>query len=164
MPHGRLPALKLPHRTGADEATVDRVIARAVGSDDAIVRYRLLGALGHAPTALLTSRVLPLMADPRLRVSEVFSPLGAAMERSETRAAAFGWLESNADAVFARISVNGRAGTPWIGARFCRREDQERVRAFFAPRLAAVNGAEAQLRGALEAVAVCAAEREAQAA
>ena len=38
------------------------------------------------------------------------------------------------------------------------------MRAFFAPRLAAVNGAEAQLRGALEAVAVCAAEREAQAA
>lgn len=149
---------------GADEATVGRVIARAVGSDDAIVRYRLLGALGHAPTALLTSRVLPLMADPRLRVSEVFSPLGAAMERSETRAAAFGWLEANADAAFARVSVNGRAGTPWIGARFCRREDQERVRAFFAPRLAAVNGAEAQLRGALEAVAVCAAEREAQAA
>jgi hypothetical protein len=82
----------------------------------------------------------------------------------ETRDAAFRWLEANADAVFARLSVNGRAGTPWIGARFCRRDDQERVRAFFAPRLAAVNGAEAQLRGALEAIAVCAEEREAQAA
>jgi alanyl aminopeptidase len=149
---------------GADARTLDAVIARAVGSDDAVVRFRLLNALGHSAAPLLATRALPLMIDPRLRVSEVFSPLGAAMERSETRDAAFGWLEANADAVFARLSINGRAGTPWIGARFCRRDDQDRVRAFFAPRLATVNGAEAQLRGALEAIAVCAGEREAQAA
>jgi alanyl aminopeptidase len=149
---------------GADGPTVDRVIARAVASDDALVRFRLLGALGHATGPLLASKVLPLMADPRLRVSEVFSPFGGAMERSATRDAAFGWLESNADAVFARVSVNGRSGTPWLGARFCTREGQERVRAFFTPRLADVPGAEAQLRGALEAIAVCAAERDAQAA
>ncbi|MFO0606951.1 MAG: M1 family metallopeptidase [Polyangiales bacterium] len=149
---------------GADGATVDRVIARAVASDDALVRFRLLGALGHATGPLLTTKVLPLMADARLRVSEVFSPFGAAMERSATRDAAFGWLESNADAVFARVSVNGRSGTPWLGARFCTREGRERVRAFFTPRLADVPGAEAQLQGALEAIAVCAAERDAQAA
>jgi alanyl aminopeptidase len=149
---------------GGDAATVDRVIARAVESDDAVLRFRLLGALGHAPAALLTTRVLPLAIDPRLRVNEVFTPIDAGLGRGDVREAVFGWVTGNADALFGRISVNGRAGTPWLGARFCRSDDQARVRAFFAPRLDAVRGAEVQLRGALEAIGVCAAEREAQAA
>ena len=147
----------------ANEATVDRVIARAVESDDAIVRFRLLGALGHAPLPLLTTRVLPLMTDARLRVNEVFTPFDATQSRGDVREAAFTWLTEHSDAVFGRISQNGRAGTPWLGSRFCRREDQERVRSFFTPLLANVHGSEAQLRGALEAIAVCAAEREGQA-
>lgn len=149
---------------GADGATVDRVIARAVESDDAVVRFRLFGALGQSPLPLLATKVLPLMTDARLRVNEVFAPFDATQSRGDVREAAFTWLTEHSDAVFGRISVNGRAGTPWLGARFCRREDQERVRSFFAPLLANVHGAEAQLRGALEAIAVCAAEREGQAA
>jgi alanyl aminopeptidase len=156
------PALAMLLR-GADAATVDRVIERALTSDDAVLRFRLLGALGHTPAAILTARVLPLMTDVRLRVNEVFAPFGPAMERRETRDVAFQWLEAHADGVFARVSRNGRANTPWLAARFCTREGAERVRAFFTPRLADVNGAEVQLRGALEAIAVCVAERDAQA-
>ncbi len=149
---------------GADEATVDRVIARAIESDDAVLRFRLLGALGQSPLPLLAMKVLPLSVDARLRVNEVFTPIDSSLSRGEARETAFGWLTEHADAVFARISENGRAGTPWLGARFCRREDAERVRSFFGPRIAALHGAQTQLDGALEAIAVCAAEREAQAA
>jgi alanyl aminopeptidase len=152
------------HLRGADVPAVDAVITRAVTSDDALERFRLLGALGHSAAPALVSRVLPLALDPRLRVSEVFTALNVALERGATRDAAFTWLSANADAVFARISVNGRAGTPWLGARFCDRAQSARVDALFGPRTAAVPGSEAQLRGALEAIAVCAAEREAQGA
>ncbi|MBI5517720.1 MAG: M1 family metallopeptidase [Deltaproteobacteria bacterium] len=145
---------------GAD--AVERVLARFLASDDASLRFRLLAALGQASEPALSARVLPLALDPRLRVNELFAPLGEALGRGDVRDAAFRWLEAHIDALYARISRNARSGTPWLGARFCRREDQARVRALFAPRLAEVPGSQVQLDGALEAIAVCAAERERQ--
>lgn len=150
------------HLRGADDASVRRAIERALASDDAVERGSLLTALGEAPTPLLVSQVLPLATDARVRVNEVFTPLRVATRRRESRAAAFEWFTAHADEVLARVSEGARAGAPWLAAGFCDEADRARVEAFFAPRAAAIAGSEGQLRGALEAIAVCAAEREAQ--
>ncbi len=150
------------HLQTADEAASARVAARALQSDDAIVRARLLSSLGWSPEPWLTRAVLPIGLDPRVRVNEVFAALDTALNRGDTRAAAYTWFEANVDAMFNRISRDGRGGTPWVAARFCSREDAERARAFFAPRLAEIPGSQVQLERALETVAVCAAERERQ--
>ncbi|MEZ4394205.1 MAG: M1 family aminopeptidase [Polyangiales bacterium] len=150
------------HLRGATEADVTRVIERALTSDDAVERDALLAALGEAPTPLLVSRVLPMCTDPRLRVNEVLTPLRAAMRRHESRADAFAWFTAHADEALGRLSEGARAGAPWLAAGFCDEADRARVESFFAPRAAAIAGSEGQLRGALEAIAVCAAEREAQ--
>jgi alanyl aminopeptidase len=146
----------------ADEAAARGVVDRVVGSDDALVRGALLAALGESPLPVLPSVVLPLTLDPRLRVNEVMIPLRAALARAEVRGEVFAWFTAHADEVLARVGEGGRAGAPWLAARFCTAEDRARAAAFFTPRAAAIAGSEGQLRGALQAIDVCVAERAAQ--
>ena len=150
------------HLRGADEAAARAVIDRAAGSDDALVRGALLAALGESPLPVLQSVVLPLTLDPRVRVNEVMHPLRAALARADVRGEVFGWFTAHADAVLGRVGEGGRAGAPWLAARFCTAEDRARAEGFFAPRAAAIAGSAGQLRGALEAIDVCVAERAAQ--
>jgi alanyl aminopeptidase len=150
------------HLRSADEAAARAAVDRAVGSDDALVRGALLAALGEAPLPVLQSVVLPLTLDPRVRVNEVMIPLRAALARAEVRGDVFAWFTAHADEVLGRVGEGGRTGAPWLAARFCTAEDRARAEAFFAPRAAAIAGSEGQLRGALEAIDVCVAERAAQ--
>jgi alanyl aminopeptidase len=145
-----------------DEAFFDAVMAHLFASTDAIARRRVLVALASTDDPALSQRALDLALDPRLRVNEVTIPLSVQAERPETRERAWAWAREHFDALAGRIASAHAGRTPWIFAGFCDLERREEVRAFFEPRIAAMPGGPRNLAGALEAITLCAARRQAQ--
>lgn len=162
-----------PYRTSPDlvdvalavlveESDVDvweALYALLTHSDDAIVRGRVLGAMARTRIPALSDRALALSLDPALRVNEAMWPLGSQMNQLETRGRAWAWIEQNFDAIVARVSVTGASSLPWYAADFCDEEHAARVETFFASRIEALPGGPRNLRGATEAIRLCAARK-----
>jgi alanyl aminopeptidase len=80
----------------------------------------------------------------------------------ETRERAWQWLREHFDAVFARVAPTRAGSAPWYAAGFCTEEKAVEVEAFFGERIESMPGGPRNLRGALEAIRLCAARVEAQ--
>ncbi|AKF09650.1 M1 family metallopeptidase [Sandaracinus amylolyticus] len=145
-----------------DAALFDAVQTTLFATEDAVVRARLIAALSSTEDAALAARALDLGLDARLRVNEVLIPLSVQAEHDEGRERAWAWLVEHFDALSARIATTRAGATPWLFAGFCSRDDAERVRTFFEPRIAGLAGGPRNLAGALEAIELCAARVQAQ--
>ena len=144
-----------------DEAFFDHVLERFVESDDAMLRSQLLRALASTKDEGLAARARALALDPRVRVNEVWVPLGAQMGMPETREATWGFLQENFDALVERLESSAGFLPRFAGA-FCSEEQAEAVQGFFQPRIAELPGGPRNLLNTLEAVRLCAAKVEAQ--
>ena len=145
-----------------DAAFFDRLLAAFRASDDALFRAQVLGALGATHDPALGQRALELSLDPALRVNEVTTTISAQLGMSETRERAWQWLREHFDAVFARVAPTRAGYAPWYAAGFCSEEKATEVEAFFSERIETLPGGPRNLRGALEAIRLCAARVEAQ--
>ena len=139
----------------------DHVLERFVESDDAMLRSQLLRALASTKDEGLAARARALALDPRVRVNEVWVPLGAQMGMPETREATWGFLQENFDALVERLESSAGFLPRFAGA-FCSEEQAEAVQGFFQPRIAELPGGPRNLLNTLEAVRLCAAKVEAQ--
>lgn len=145
-----------------DAAFFDHLLAAFRASDDALFRSEALRALGSTHDSALSERALALALDPALRVNEVPLILGTQLQMDETREQAWAWLTENFDGVFGRVAATRVGSAPWYAASFCSEEKAAEVEAFFAPRIERLPGGPRNLRGALEAIRLCAARVEAQ--
>lgn len=145
-----------------DEAFFDRLLESALASDDALFRGQALGALASTRDDALGARVLALGLDERLRVNEVTIPLTTQLRVPERRAAAWAWMQENFDTLFARVATTRAGYAPWYLTSFCSEERAAEVAGFFEGRIEELPGGPRNLRGALEAIRLCAARAEAQ--
>jgi len=160
-----------------DAAFFDTLTERLFASDDALLRGQLLGALGSTKDEELAGRARDLSLDARLRVNEVFTPLGAQVSMEETRQPVWRWLASHYDAFVSRIGPFRAGYLPYFARGFCTEDAKDRVAAFFTspvdhtdehgeatrvPRIETLAGGPRNLAGTLEAIHVCAARVEAQ--
>lgn len=145
-------------------AFFDHVLALATGTEDAIVRGHLLGALGGVEEPTLAVRALGLTLDPRLRVNELGIPMGVQVQTPPGRERTFGWVTEHLDGLRDRLATTRLGYVPWTFAGFCSAADRARVQALFAPSIAEWPGGPRNLAGATEAIAVCDARRTRQSA
>ncbi len=145
-----------------DAAFFDHLLSLLRASDDAVFRSEALVALGATRDEALGQRALELALDPSLRVNEVTITLSQQLSMQETRARAWDWMREHFDQVFARVATTRAGYAPWYVSSFCSAERAEEVQTFFAPRIEALPGGPRNLRGALEAIHLCAARVDAQ--
>ena len=136
---------------------MERATAALLASNDGIERGRLLGALGSNRSPELSAGVLELALSDQLRTNERLLPVLGQIRQRETRAGAYAWVEAHFDALVARLGpdLGGRQLTAVTGA-FCTREEAERARRFFTPRVEALSGGPRALRSNLESSELCA--------
>lgn len=145
-----------------DVATWEAVLAHLFTTEDAVLRGRILAGLASTEDPALAARALELALDPRLRVNEVLIPLSAQSENAEGRARAWAWFQEHFDALSARIATTRVGAAPWLFSGFCSRQEAEQLRQFFEPRVGELPGGPRNLRGAVEAIELCAARKQAQ--
>ncbi len=143
-----------------DAQFFDALLAQLERSDDPVVRYRLLGALGAVTSQELRPRARALTLDPRLRLNEVLIPLSVQLQMVETREAAWAYLRESFDAIVARLSHARAGGLPYH-VRFCDEAHATEAEAFFTPRIAALDGGPRNLANAIESMRLCSARRKA---
>jgi alanyl aminopeptidase len=139
----------------------DGLIERLFASEDAVLRDRLLSAIGSATAPALSARALALSLDPRLKKNERAGLVHRQLSLPETREAAWGWLKDHHDALVALIPENHASHLPFTAAAFCDSAHMEEARAFFGARAAKIKGAPRNLANALEALSLCIARRQA---
>ena len=146
-----------------DAALFDALLVHLYASQDALLRSRVLHALGATRDPALRERALALSLEERLRSNEVMTPLRAQLGDRESRAPAWAWLQQHFDGVFARVATTRQGYAPWYVSGFCTTERRQEVASFFESRIEALPGGPRNLRGALEAIDLCIARSEAQA-
>ncbi len=143
-----------------DGALFDELVEALATSADAAKRGRILSAIGHAETDVLSAKALGLALDPRVRVNEISQILHAQFGNASTRKRAWAWLQGHFDELAQRFGSSQLGATPWLAASFCTNAAAEDVRRFFGPRVAELTGGPRNLEGAVEAIALCAHKAE----
>ena len=136
---------------------IERAIAAVGASSDGIERGRLLAALGSNQAPELSTTVLDLALSDGLRNNERLLPVLGQIRQQETRQAAYGWVEAHFDALITRLGPDLGGQLTAVAGAFCTRQDSERARRFFTPRVDALAGGPRTLRSHLETAELCAA-------
>jgi len=126
-------------------------------------RYDLLGALGSTHDPVLGEQARNYGLTPQVPVGELrFIYLGNAGEM-ENRAAFWQWLQTNFDALAARLPDEYQSSIiRWAATGRCSKSQSDELRAWLTPRLKSLVGGERILAQSLEATDQCAALREHQ--
>lgn len=145
------------------EAFFDHLVNLLGTSEDAVIRSRVLGALGRVRDPALASRALDLTLDKRVRVNEISRILYGQFGQRETREVAWTWLKEHIEQYIERFGARQVGRTPWYTSSFCSQERAKEVEEFFSPRVEELSGGPRNLAGALEEIRLCAARSAAQA-
>ena len=145
-----------------DVASFDALSDRLHVTDDAEQRWRIVGALGSARDPVLSARALALVGDPRLHVAERARLLLDQASHVETREAAWKTLRSRWDVLAATLPPSSAARLADVPAGFCDRERIPEVQRFLRSRVEKIPGGPRHLARTLDAIATCAALRDAQ--
>ncbi len=142
---------------------LEAVLLRLAALDDAGLRPKLVAALARQEAPELAARAAALWSRPELRQQErghLFFTLGSA---APTREAFLAELEQRGDALLDALNWLYRSIFPLVFADGCDAAFAERLRAALEPRLGARPEMRRSLAQALERIAICSAEREAEA-
>jgi ERAP1-like protein len=97
-----------------------------------------------------------------LRESEMSRPLWTQMGNPATREAAWTWFKAHFDAMLARLPKRNGAWLVGMGRSFCDEPHADDVQAYFAPKIATLEGGPRALASAVEDIKLCAARKKAQ--
>ena len=139
---------------------VDHLYQMAIGSTDAVVRYRALSAIGSTKNPTKAAEVRELVFSPKLRDNEIFTVIYPQVTMPETRDATWDWFQQNMDRILPRVPEDSWGQMTFVGDAFCNTEKQTEVEAFFAERIESLTGGPRSLAQTLETIALCAAKVE----
>ncbi len=133
------------------------------GSQDAVLRGQLLGALGSARDPVLARRARALVLEKGLlRRNEVYSIVGNQLDENTLRPAAREWLDSNFDELASRVAPGGANLAGLYAADMCSLEEAATLERKFGERLKSLEGGPMELTQAGEAIRLCAAQKQAR--
>ena len=134
---------------------VDHLQGLALGSTDAVVRRRTLGAIGSTKDPQKAAEIRELVFSPDLRDNEIYSILFPQAFMEETRDATWTWFQQNIDQVLKRVPEARWGRMTMFGSAFCDAEKQAEVEAFFAERIQDMTGGPRGLAKTLEGIDLC---------
>jgi alanyl aminopeptidase len=126
-------------------------------SQDPLLRYQILNAIGHVNEPEKREIVLQLSLDPSLRTNEVSAPLYQLMSEKENWEDVWKFLTTNYDALLQRMPSNTASELVRIGQYFCTDEKATEVKNFFEKRIQTLPGGTRNLTATLESIRICAA-------
>ena len=137
---------------------VDHLLQLALGSTDAVVRGRTLGAAANVKDPAKAAELLQLVFSDDIRDNEVFTVLYPQVMMPETRDATWSWFQENIDRILERIPEAGWGRVTFVGSAFCNTTKQAEVEAFFAGRIESLTGGPRNLAKTLEGIDLCVAK------
>jgi alanyl aminopeptidase len=149
-----------------DAALYEKFLAAAKGEKDEFFEQALIGALGAFRQPELVQRDFQLLLSGGFDFRLSFRLLFAGQSVPELERLPLEWLKVNYDALVAKLpSAAGSdyAGfLPEVAARGCSEADAREAEAFFAPRMAKVNGGARNLAQTVEGIRLCEARKAVQ--
>lgn len=140
---------------------VDLLLARMLASSDVQFRAEAAAALAHTDDPVLGDRVRGLLLDRRLRAREPTTLLFALAGRASQRRATFEWFKAHREAFTAGYGPFGLRSLPRLAEGFCSVADAREAEDYFGPLVKDWPGAARTLAETVEAIELCAAQREA---
>ncbi|GIX16349.1 MAG: aminopeptidase [Rhodothalassiaceae bacterium] len=144
-------------------AFADALLEKALASRDGFFRQVAFGALADSPDPALAEKMRALILDERLRDNEAIQIAYTLASEDVHREATWRWLQANLDAFVKRIPTWRQGAVVNVGAGFCDRAHARALEAFFADKVAHLEGGPRELAQAVERIELCAALKEAKA-
>jgi len=139
---------------------VDHLLQLALGSTDAVVRGRTLGAIGNTKDLNKAKEIRELVFSADLRDNEIYSILFPQAMMAETRDATWEWFQKNIDMVLKRIPEESWGRMTAVGSAFCDAEKQVEIEDFFGDRIGDMMGGPRNLAKTLESIDLCIAKAQ----
>jgi len=146
-----------------DTAFAESLLERALASRDGTFRQRALSALAGAPQAEIGEMVRGLITDERLRDNEAIMIVFGQVGTPEQREPLWTWVQSYLEDLLGRIPTWRQGAVVNVGAGFCSTERAAELEAFFADKVANLEGGPRELAQTLERIRLCAALKDAKA-
>jgi len=143
----------------ADAKLFARLLERMKKASTPEERMLALAGLANVDDPALVELLLGHALDGSIKVSDlryVFPPL---FQRPATARQTYAWLRKHFDELAKKLPSFAVGRFPWVAAALCDEAAVEEARAYFAPRLARIEGADKHLAQAAEAGKLCAALR-----
>jgi len=134
---------------------VDHLQALAVGSTDAVVRGRVLAAIGNTKDPDKAAEIRELVFSPDLRNNEIYSILFPQAYMEETRDATWEWFQQNFERILKRIPEHRWGRMTSVGSAFCDAGKRAEIEAFFSQRIEEMPGGPRNLAKTLEGIDLC---------
>lgn len=131
------------------------LVTRLKDTDDPVLRFAFVDAIGGANDAALAQR---LALDDAFRGDDYLTLLGS-MFRAEQAERNWQWLSANVDTLLDKAPTFERNGIIYTAASYCSAERADEVAALFEPRLDRIDGGRRTLDQVLERINLCAAFR-----
>jgi alanyl aminopeptidase len=147
----------------ADVPLFDALVAQFAKTEDEALRGGFLWSACSAVDPTVSAKALDLALDSRLRPGETMTPIYAQLSAPETRDAAWTWVKTHWDALFARVSTLEFGGLRLLGivGSFCDEPHAADIESFFKDRVRTLDGGPRELASGLEGIRLCAASRAA---
>jgi len=143
-------------------AFAQELLDRALASRDATFRERALSALAAAPQEAVGEMMRAQILSEELRDNEAAMIVFTQSQTREQRGAIWEWVQANLDAFIERVPTWRQGQVTHVGQGFCSRERAQEVQAFFADKVADLEGGPRGLNQTLETIRLCAALKDAK--
>ncbi|MGA9574768.1 MAG: M1 family metallopeptidase [Lysobacterales bacterium] len=134
---------------------VDHLHHLLTTSTDAVVRGRLLDAIGNTKDPEKAAGIRELVFSNELRDNEIYSILFPQARMPETRDATWSWFKQNMDRILVRIPEERWGRMTAMGQAFCSTEKQAEVQDYFTGRIDTLTGGPRSLAQTLEGIDLC---------
>ena len=147
------------------EPFFDRLLKKAIESDDAAFRLAAEGALARVEDPALVRKLQAAVLADNFKGTEFISVVYRLMGGPATREATYAWLRQNDKKLIGMFPEEFRSAiVPALGRAFCSNELADEWQAFVKSHAALIPGYERSLAQAVERIQLCAALRQASAA
>lgn len=140
---------------------IDALAEVLKSSMDSTVRRSAGAGLAAVTDPALAPRVRDLALSDSLRTNEVYHFLRRHAAEGENTAPTWNWLRENFEPLQSKVSAYIAGETPWLISSLCDAESADALDEFYATRIGELKGGPRNLRGAMEAIRLCAAKRSA---
>ena len=145
------------------QAAFDLAEEHLRASQDAVLRRELLSAMGSVTDPALAERARGFVLEPGLlRLNEIYYVVFSQAGESGNRPALRDWLETNYDALQAKLAPGGSAIASAYAAGMCSVGEAEALQQRFGERMSTIEGGPLDLKQTAEAIALCAAAKDAR--
>ena len=143
----------------ADDATYEKLEARALAADDTRERGYLLSALAKARDPKLRARALALANDDRVRPRDALGFVENALDDDYNRRVALDYVNEHYEALSRKLPYHAITRFLTPAGKLCTPADRDAFVTTFAQKVGKLEGGEARYRHGLETIELCVAAR-----